>query len=98
MKSFAALMVVTVYFASEVEAGDNACEFHKKKELCENATPKGKYNLKNSSDSDCECECKWSENNNKCVEGQEFFKNNKRKFNSKNASITERGCEWKPCD
>ena len=93
MKTFGAVVLLAAYYATEVEAGDNACYFHKNKNQCENEAPKGKYELKNSSDSDCECKCKWNENN--CDEYQEFFTSDSKSGKAKKQNC---GCGEKMCE
>ena len=96
MKNFAALLFTTAFLAYETEAGDNACYFHKNKNECEKADGgTARYNLKDSSDSDCECQCKWNEEKANCKDGQEWYKDSKKKKGK--ASYTACGCKWTPC-
>ena len=102
MKTFAAILVLTAYLATDVAAGDNDCPFHKYKDQCEQASPKGKYKLKDSGASSCECQCDWKDDKNGCNADQTFVKKDKKKWTGKGknnkAKFEECYCEWKPCE
>ena len=99
MKNFATLLFMTAYMAYDVEAGDNACYFHKNKDQCEKISPGGdkRYKLDKSSDSDCECKCIWDAGKANCDDGFEFVKSTKTEKKGK-AKIKPCGCEAIPCD
>lgn len=97
MKTFAAILLLAV------SANASSCPY--KRNDAKKDCPTGSndpYKLKDSSKDKCQCQCKWSDSNNKCKEGQEFYKNSYKKYTGsgkgKNkAKRQECGCEWLPC-